>query len=101
MQSLLTMTSAGIRISSAKVGGTPVPNLTLRNLQAASGAADSTAGAKRKGMLQSDRKANTVYHHDKQQANPDNLLVVMVMNRVGFPFAFAACHCVLQWRSMR
>ncbi len=34
-------------------------------------------------MLQSERKANSVIHHNNQQVNPDNLLVVMLMNGVG------------------
>ncbi len=86
LQSLLTTTSTGMRTSSAKAGRTPVPNSTLSNLQAACGAADSTAGAKHNGMLQSERKANSVYHQNHQQVKPDDLLVVMVINRVGFPF---------------
>lgn len=86
MQSLLTMTSTRMRTSSAQAGATPVPNLTLGDLQAAFGAADSTAGAKHNDMLQSERKTNSVYHHNNQQVNPDNLLVVKMVNKVGFPF---------------
>lgn len=46
----------------------------------------STAGAKRNGMLQGEREANSVYHFNNQQVIRVDLLVVMVINRVGFPF---------------
>lgn len=54
LQSLLTMTPNGIRTSSAK-------GVICRQ---ACEAADSTAGAKDNGMLQSERKANSVNHHN-------------------------------------
>ena len=72
------MRSTRIRTSSAKAGRTPVLNSTLSNLQAACEAADSTAGAKHNGMLQSERKANSVHQQKHQQVNPDDLFVVMV-----------------------
>ena len=59
---------------------------TLSSLQAACGAADSTGVAKRNGMLQSEKKANSVHHQRHQQVNPDDLSIVMVTNRAGFYF---------------
>ena len=46
----------------------------------------STAGAKRNGMLQSEREANSVHHFNNQQVIRVDLLVGMDINLVGFPF---------------